>query len=73
MMGKSYNSCQVINGFKELADYQWYGLDAFEFFLCLNEFTFEIGLFILNIAFLEIEYLKVMDGFLVFDIIVLLL
>jgi hypothetical protein len=63
----------VINGFKELADYQWYGLDAFEFFLHLNEFTFEIGLFILNIAFLEIEYLKVMDGFLVFDIIVLLL
>jgi hypothetical protein len=63
----------VINGFEELANYQWYGLDAFDFFSCPNEFMFEIGLFILNIAFLEIKYLKVMGEFLVFDVVVLLL
>src|SRR6202790_986654 len=65
--------CLVINGFKELANDKWYRLDAFDFALCQSELLLEISLFILDIAFLEIKYLKVMGEFLVFDVVVFLL
>src|ERR1700676_5569486 len=67
------NPCLVINGFKELANDKWYRLDAFDFALCQSELLLEIFLFILDIAFLEIEYLKETGEFLVFDVEVFLL
>lgn len=60
----------LVDRLEELANHERHGLDPLYFLLRTDELAFQVGLFVFDVGFLNVQHVEVTGEFLVFDVIV---